>query len=510
MKAFILLLSFCAPLLALEKPNIIVILADDMGFSDPGCYGSGIDTPNLDALAADGLRFTKFYNTSRCCPTRAALLTGLYSHQAGVGGMTKDEHKPGYRGHLNRECVTLAEVLKPAGYATLMAGKWHVGDGKGECPPDRGFDRFWGTPSGGGVYFKDSLKNTKRDFYLNRDRIEPPDNLYVTDDFTNQAIGFIDEAVTKTKKPFFLYLAHIAPHWPLQAKPADIAKYKGRFDSGWDAEREVRFAKQKKLGIIPANAVLSPRDPEAKAWLEMPEEKRKDLAHRMEVYAAQVDCIDQNLGKLVAKLKALGEFDNTLILFLSDNGCSAEGGPGGFSNGEKGAPIGTGLSHASVGLEWANASDTPFRKFKMFTHEGGTATPLIAHWPAGIAAKGEIRHQLGHVIDIMPTLVEISGANYPQTVDGKAIKPMEGRSFVPDFKADSESTERTLFWEHLGKKAVRRGDWKAVSAKKGPWELYDLKSDPTETNDLAAKNPELTAELKALWQGWAARCNVLK
>jgi arylsulfatase A-like enzyme len=509
-KRFFALLLVAFPLMAAEKPNIIVILADDMGYSDLGCYGSGIDTPNLDQLATDGLRFTNFHNTSRCCPTRASLLTGLYSHQAGVGAMTKDEGKPGYRGKLNRNCVTLAEVLKPAGYTTLMTGKWHVGEGEGLNPPDRGFDRFWGIPGGGGVYFKESLKLKSRQFYLNGDRIEPPDDLYVTDDFSDQAIGFIDEAVKETKKPFFLYLAHIAPHWPLQAKPRDIAKYKGRFDKGWDTEREARFRKQKETGIVPENSVLSQRDPQAKAWEDMPEDKRKDLAHRMEIYAAQVDCIDQNVGKLVSKLKELGQFENTLIMFLSDNGCSAEGGPGGFSNGEKGAPIGTGLSHASAGLEWANASDTPFRKFKMHTHEGGTATPLIAHWPEGIPAKGELRRATGHVIDLMPTLVEVSGASYLESVGGKDIKPMEGKSLVPVFRSDSGITERDLFWEHLGKRAVRRGNWKAVGSKKDPWELYDLKTDPTETKDLAAGNPERIAELKALWQAWAKRCDVLK
>jgi len=510
MKVLFLLLALCSPLLA-ALPNIIVILADDMGYSDLGCYGAEIDTPNLDALAADGLRFTNFYNTSRCCPTRASLLTGLYSHQAGVGAMTKDEGKPGYRGRLNRECVTLAEVLKPAGYATLATGKWHVGNGDGERPPDRGFDRFWGSINGGGFYFKETLKlRPDQLLYAGNVPIEPPDDLYVTDDFTDQAIGFIDEAVTKTKKPFFLYLAHIAPHWPLQAKPEDIAKYKGRYDKGWDVAREARFEKQKTMGIVPENAALSPRDPQAKAWDDMPEAMRKDLAHRMEIYAAQVDSIDQNVGKLVAKLKELGQLENTLILFLSDNGCSAEGGPGGFNRGEKDAPIGTGLSYASAGLEWANVSDTPFRKFKTYTHEGGIATPLIAHWPAGISSAGELRQHVGHVIDLMPTIVEISRASYPETVAGKDIKPMEGESLVPAFKSDSEKLERALFWEHYGKKAVRRGAWKAVSSKKDSWELYDLKNDPTETNNLAAKDPDRTAELKALWQAWAKRCDVLK
>ncbi len=504
-----LLLALCIPLHA-EKPNIIVILADDMGFSDLGCYGSEIETPHLDKLADEGLRFTNFYNTSRCCPTRASLLTGLWSHQAGIGGMTNDEGKPGYRGKLNRRCVTLAEALKPAGYATLMTGKWHVGDGPGNKPLERGFDRFWGTPSGGGVYFKEALQVRKGlPFYSGAEKIDPPDDLYVTDDFTDQALGFIEEAVTETEQPFFLYLAHIAPHWPLQAMPEDIAKYEGSYDIGWDAVREKRFARQKEMGIIPKDATLSPRDPSAKPWEEIPVAAKKDLAHRMAVYAAQVDCIDQNVGKLVAKLAALDQLDNTLILFLSDNGCSAEGGAGGFSRGKKGAPIGSPESYASVGLEWANASDTPFRKFKTDTYQGGIATPLIVSWPAGLQEKGGLRHQPGHVIDIMPTLVEIAEATYPETVGEKEINPMEGTSLVPLFKEDATES-RNLFWEHMGNKAVRQGDWKAVSRKGKPWELYNLKVDPTESNDLSAEDSTTTVQLTSIWLEWAERCDVKK
>lgn len=506
----ILALPLCGASLAQNKPNIIVILADDMGFSDLGCYGSEIDTPNLDQLAAQGLRFSQFYNTSRCCPTRASLLTGLYSHQAGVGAMTEKSNKPGYLGYLNRNCVTLAEALKPAGYQTLMTGKWHVGDGDGMKPVDRGFDRYWGVLHGGGIYFKETLKlKPERVFYKNGTPIEAPDDLYVTDDFADQAIGFVDEAV-KEKKPFFLYLAHIAPHWPLQAKPQDIAKYKGRYDGGWDVVRKKRFEKQKQLGVIPENTQLSPRDPEAKAWNEMSEEKRKDLAHRMEIYAAQIDSIDQNVGKLVGKLKELGQFDNTLILFMSDNGCSAEGGPGGFDRGEKGAPIGTGLSYSSAGLEWANVSDTPYRNFKMFTHEGGIASPFIAHWPAVIKDKGGIRRQVGHVIDVMPTLLEAGGAEYPKQVGDKEIKPFEGISLISALASNTPSPERVIYWEHYGRKAVRRGDWKAVSGDRKTWQLYHLKDDPGELNDLAGKEPARLEEFKGLWQTWAERCDVLK
>ena len=501
----------CTSVQAESKPNIIVILVDDMGFSDLGCYGSEIETPNLDQLAGNGLRFSNFYNTSRCCPTRASLLTGLYSHQAGVGEMMKRTDKPGYLGYLNRNCVTIAEALKPAGYTTLMTGKWHVGEDEGMRPFDRGFDRYWGVLHGGGLYFKETMKlKPERRFFHNNAMIDPPDDLYVTDDFTDRAMEFIDESVKQTKKPFFLYLAHVAPHWPLQAKPEDIAKYKGRYDAGWDVVREKRFGKQKQLEIIPENTLLSPRDPAVKAWSEMPEDKRKDLAHRMEIYAAQIDCIDQNVGKLVAKLKELGQFDNTLILFMSDNGCSSAGGPGGFNQGEKDAPIGTALSYSSAGLEWANVSDTPYRDYKMFTHEGGIASPFIAHWPARISAKGQIRKTVGHVIDVMPTLLEVAGAEYPMQVDGKAIKPYEGMSLVSSFKSDKETAERTLYWEHYGRKAVRRGDWKAVSGDRKTWHLYHLKEDPSELIDLADKEPARLEELKALWQAWAKRCDVLK
>jgi len=498
------------------RPNIIVILVDDMGFSDLGCYGGEIETPHLDALAAGGVRFTRFYNAARCCPTRASLLTGLYPHQAGIGHMAADYGVPSYQGYLNDRCVTLAEALRPAGYTTLMTGKWHVGSAPGQWPLDRGFDRYWGTPSGGGVYFKDTLQIRKEVFFVEgAGRIEVPDDLYVTDDFTDHAMAFIEEAATETKKPFFLYLAHIAPHWPLQAKPEDIAKYDGRYDAGWDEVRARRFARQKEMGIIDGETVPSPRDPQAKAWSEVPDEARRELSDRMEIYAAQVDSIDQNVGRLVAKLKDLGQFENTLILFLSDNGSSAEGGPGGFSRGKKGAPIGTGLSYASGGLEWANVSDTPFRRFKTETHEGGIATPLIAHWPAGIEARATLVGEPGHIIDLMPTVLEIAGAAYPENHRGEAVQAMEGRSLVPCFAADPPDADppdadpRPLFWEHEGNRAVRVGDWKLVASHKSEWELYDLSTDRVEGNNLAATHPERVRDLAGQWDVWAARVGVL-
>jgi arylsulfatase A-like enzyme len=489
-------------------PNIVVIMADDMGFSDLGCYGAEIETPHLDALAANGLRFTNFYNAARCCPTRAALLTGLYPHQAGIGHMTRDDGIPAYRGFLNDRCVTLAEVLRGAGYATLTTGKWHVGSAPGQWPLDRGFDRFWGVPSGGGVYFKDALQIRKEVFFVDgAQRVEPPDDLYVTDTFTDYALAFIEQTVLRDQKPFFLYLAHIAPHWPLQAKPEDIAKYQGRYDAGWDAVRAARFQRQVQMGIVPPDTVISPRDPQAGVWAETPDDVQRDLAHRMEIYAAQIDSIDQNVGRLVEKLEALQQLENTLILFLSDNGCSAEGGPGGFSRGLPDAPLGTGLSYASAGLQWANVSDTPFRKFKMDTHEGGIVTPLVVHWPAGIAARGELRHQVGHVIDLMPTFAELGGASYPERFGDQTLLPFEGISLVPAF--DNRPLDRHgLFWEHQGNKAVRIGDWKAVQPANEPWELYDLGSDRTERSDLADQHPKRLEQLTQRWRAWAEHCGV--
>ncbi|QDV35242.1 arylsulfatase [Tautonia plasticadhaerens] len=490
-----------------SRPNIVVIMADDLGYSDLGCYGGEIETPNLDRLAADGLRFSQFTNTARCCPTRASLLTGLYSHQAGIGHMVGDYGIPSYQGYLNDRCVTIAEALRPAGYATLMAGKWHVGSARGRWPLDRGFDRYFGTPTGGGVYFKETLQIRTEVFFVEDDRrVEFPEDGYVTDLFTDHAIRFARDAAS-TGRPFFLYLAHIAPHWPLQALPEDIEKYEGRYDLGWDAVRDARYRRQLEMGLIDPRWPLSPRDPEAKPWDEMPEDARADLAYRQAVYAAQVDRIDQSVGRLVSALGDSGVLEDTLILFLSDNGCSAEGGPGGFSRGIEGAPIGTGSSYASVGLEWANASDTPFRKFKISVHEGGIASPLIAHWPAGIARTGEIDHQPGHVIDLMPTCLDLAGAEYPAERSGLPTIPLEGRSLAPAFSGAPIDRE-ALFWEHQGNRAVRVGDWKLVASKGQPWELYDLEADRTELVDLAAERPDTVAELSGRWEAWADRCGV--
>ena len=492
-----------------DKPNVIVIMCDDMGFSDIGCYGSEIETPNLDKLAANGLRFTQFYNTARCCPTRASILTGLYSHQAGIGHMTADYGQPGYIGRLNKKCVTIAETLKPAGYRTFVTGKWHVGaKEKDWWPLQRGFDRFYGVPEGGGFYFKPTAGRSivlDNEVIHTKDGSPVPEGWYSTDAWTDHGLEFVEQAV-KQKQPFFWYLAHNAPHWPLQATDKDIARYKGKYLKGWDALRAERHRRMIKMGIVTKNWPITPRDSQAPAWDELDDAKKEEMDLKMAIYAAQIDRVDQNIGKLVAKLKELGIFDNTLILFLADNGGCAEGGKFGFDR-HKDKPIGTAESHSSYGLAWANASDTPFRRYKHWVHEGGIATPLIAHWPAVIKQRGKLTHQPGHVIDIMATCVDVARAEYPSEYKGNKITPMEGRSLVPAF--GNKSIERqAIYWEHEGNRAVRLGKWKLVSRHPGDWELYDLEADRTELNDLSEKYPEKLEGLKALYKSWAERCGV--
>lgn len=493
-----------------ERPNLIVILVDDMGFSDLGCYGSEIPTPHLDALAADGLRFTQFYNTGRCCPTRASLLTGLYPHQAGVGHMTEDKGTPGYRGFLNDTCVTIAEVLRPAGYFTAITGKWHVGHGdEARLPLQRGFDRFYGVPEGGGFYFQAKEGRTVRlgnEIVMSADE-PPPAGWYSTDAWTDYGLRFIDEA-REAEKPFFLYLAHNAPHFPLQALPEDIAKFRGLYKEGWDAIREQRHARQKDLGIVSSDWALTPRDATIEAWDELDAAQRDELDLRMVLYAAVMHRLDRSIGTLVAGLKERGALDDTLILFMSDNGSSDEGG----LHGKNGPGIpGSAESDVFLGRAWANAGDTPFRLYKKNSHEGGIATPLIAHWPAGIAARGQLRHDTAHVIDLMATCVDLADATYPTTFRDKDITPMEGVSLKPLLISSSSlPVSRPLFWEHEGHAAIRVGDTKLVrEGRQGPWELYDLKTDRTELHDLAATHPEQVKKLAAQWEAWAKRCGVL-
>ena len=491
------------------KPNIIVIMCDDMGFSDIGCYGGEVKTPHIDRLAQDGLRFTQFYNTARCCPTRASLLTGLYSHQAGIGHMTGDYGVTGYRGRLNRQCVTIGEALRPAGYRTFVTGKWHVGDKQRNWwPLQRGFDRFYGVPQGGGFYFKPT---EGRSVVLDNEEVHTsesgpmPPGWYSTDAWTDHGLAFVEEAV-ECRQPFFWYLAHNAPHWPLQALDADIARYKGKYRKGWDAIRAERHARQIEMGIVDKNWPLTPRDEKAEAWDELDEATKEKMDAKMATYAAQIDRVDQNVGRLVARLKQLGIFDNTLILFLADNGGCAEGGIWGFDR-QKGR-IGTADSYSSYGLSWANASNTPFRRYKHWVHEGGIATPLVAHWPAAIRGEGKLVHEPAHVIDLMATCCDVAGATYPRTYQGHEITPLEGKSLLPLLRGEKPKGHEAIFWEHEGNRAVRRGRWKLVSKHPGRWELYDLEADRTELNDLALKHPDKVQELRGLWEAWARRCGI--
>lgn len=487
------------------RPNIIVILCDDMGFSDIGCFGSEIPTPNLDTLAATGLRFTQFYNTGRCCPSRAALLTGLYSHEAGIGHMTEDDHLPGYRGRLNDNCMTMAEVLDGAGYFTAMAGKWHVGQEHGVVPWKRGFRRSINSPAGG-FYYPEGKKHR---IYLDGkplddDAPELPKNWYTTDLWTDYAIKFIDEG-RATKKPVFLYLAYNAPHFPLQAPTDEIAQFRGKYKMGWDKLREQRNAKQKQLGLVDPSWELTPRPEDVKAWDSLSDKEKDRFDEIMAIYAACVAHVDKDIGRLVEALKERGMYDNTLIVFMSDNGGNGESGPDGILKGDNpGGPYST----VFCGKSWATLENTPFRRYKHFNHEGGVASPFIAHWPAGFSGQNEFRQTPAHLIDIMATCVDVSGAIYPTEYNGHSIIPMEGRSLAPAF--NNKPIQRdALFWEHEGNAAVRVGDWKLVRAgRRNPWELYDMKKDRSEMHDLSAQYPDRAKELLDKWQAWADRTHV--
>jgi len=488
-----LVLIAAAPQAEPRKPNIVIMMADDMGFSDLGCYGSEIATPNIDRLASSGLRFTQFYNTARCCPTRASLLTGLYPHQAGIGHMVENKGRPGYQGFLNDRCVTIAEALRPSGYRTMMCGKWHVGEKKPHWPCDRGFDRYFGLISGGSNYFR---LDPGRQMALDHEPWTPPaQGFYMTDAFADHAVKFVDEAA-KVGKPWFLYLAFTSPHWPLHALPEDIAKYRGKYKGGWDALREKRHKRMIELGIVEAKWPLTARDPKAPAWESVKDQDERDL--RMAVYAAQIDRMDQNVGRLLAKLKETGAEENTLVLFLADNGGCAEE----IHRGKKDAEIGTAETFESYGLPWANASNTPFRLYKHWVHEGGISTPLIARWPAVIKTPG-ITREPGHLIDLMATCVDVGGAEYP-----KDKTPLEGKSLAPIFRTGRRDGHEAIYWEHEGNRAVRMARWKLVARHKDEWELYDLEADRTEMNDLASKEPQRVKMMVAKYDAWAARAHV--
>ncbi len=527
-----------------KRPNIIIILADDMGFSDIGCYGGEIQTPNIDYLASKGLRFSQFYNASRCCPTRAALLTGLYNHQAGIGNMSFDQQQPGYRGYLTENTITIAELLRSGGYKTGMVGKWHVANTKplpdkkehlawlnhqsdkgdfaplDQYPTARGFDKYYGNIWGVVNFFDPfSLVNGTKPVK------SVPKDFYYTDAVNDTASAYIKE-FSKSEKPFFLYVAETAPHWPLHALPEDIKKYENTYKVGWDAIREQRLKKMVEKGVFPADKnLLSPRYKGELKWDEYPGKEWE--AYAMAVRAAMVDRMDQGIGRIIKTLRETGELDNTLILFLSDNGASCDDaqnyGPGLDRPGEtrtgkqiiypvdKSVLPGPETTFASTDTMWSNVANTPFRYWKMESYEGGICTPMIAFWPEGIKAKqGSVTTQVGHVIDFMATVKEMSGVTYPSTFKGNNITPTEGESLLPIFKNETRKGHEYIFFEHVRGRAVRYGDWKLVTlGPKRQWELYNIKNDRTETNDVAAEHPDLVEKLKNKWNEWANKNKVL-
>ncbi|WP_346859416.1 arylsulfatase [uncultured Draconibacterium sp.] len=503
-----------------NRPNIILILSDDMGYSDLGCYGGEVETPNLDALAANGLRFTQFYNGARCCPTRASLMTGCYPHQTGIGHMTNTPNNltqhdlaiPEYRGFLNKNCVTIAEVLKDAGYSTLMTGKWHLGiSDQSKWPLQRGFDKFYGLIPGASNFFKPEFPRGIT--YMNDTISVTDEDYYTTDAFTDYAIRFIDEAKqTDEEKPFFLYLAYTAPHWPLNAPHEDVEKYKGTYMEGWTKLRETRYAKMQEMGIVDQEWDLSPQD--WREWDSLSDEKKKEMDLRRAVYSAQVDRMDQNIGKLVDHLKEQNILDNTLIVFLNDNGACAEGGELGGGPAEQ---LDTKEGYfLSYGGAWANASNTPYREYKHWVHEGGIGTPFIVHYPKVIPKEkhGQLVSEYGFLPDLMATFVDVAQTNYPKEYNGNAIVPTAGKSLVPLFEGENTPVHsEPIFWEHEGNKAVRLGKYKLVSkwSKKNEtqWELYNMETDRSEMHDLASTETEKVTEMAALYDTWASENHVL-
>ena len=542
-----LLLQSCADQKAEEnkqdRPNIVVILADDMGFSDPGCFGGEIHTPNIDYLAQNGVRFTNFYNTSRCCPTRASLLTGLYNQQAGIGKMTMDEHEPGYRGYLTENTVTIAEMLRKAGYHTAMSGKWHVSNTftqptkqqqldwlnhqayhdtfspLAQYPVNRGFEKFYGTIWGVVDYFDPfSL------VYGTTPVREVPKGYYHTDAINDSAAAFIHQ-FAGDDQPFFLYVGENAAHWPLMAKPEDIAKYKDTYKVGWEPIREARYKRMVAMGLIDSvQAPLSPRFPKKPSWENNPDTVWD--ARAMAVHAAMVDCMDQGIGRIIAALKETGELENTLILFLSDNGASPEVcarfGPGFDRPGEtrdgrkivyatdKQVLPGPETTYSSIGPHWANVANTPYRFWKAESYEGGIHTPMIAFWPDGLKLKkGSFNNHVGHVMDFMATFLDIAGAEYPKQYNGHQITPTEGISFLPVLEGKTAPSHAGLFNEHFGSGYVRHEGWKLVRRHQDTsWHLYHIEEDQTELHDLSGQYPEKVQQLDSMWQQWAKKVHV--
>ncbi|HVK08416.1 MAG TPA: arylsulfatase, partial [Gemmataceae bacterium] len=537
---FLPLLALAGPLAAADRPNVVVVLSDDMGFSDLGCYGGEIETPNLDALAAGGVRFAQFYNTARCCPTRASLLTGRYPHTAGVGHMMDDRGSDAYRGDLSAKTPTLAEALKPAGYRAYAVGKWHVTRHAGAAgpkhnwPTHRGFDRYYGTIHGAGSFYDPS--SLVRDDTMISPYADPeyqPATYYYTDAISDHAVRFVGDHVKDHKdKPFLMYVAYTAAHWPMHALPEDVAKYKGKYAVGYEPVRKARFERAAALGLIDPKQGMGRT---AGDWGKVADKAWE--AAGMEVYAAMVGRMDRGVGKIVAELKRTGQLDNTLILYLQDNGGCAEpmgrAGNKNHPNVERpaaptlpamkptdfaaagsvpaqtrdGYPVRMGPkvmpggpdTYVAYGQGWANVSNTPFREYKHWVHEGGISTPLVAHWPAGIKRRGLV-HEPGHLIDVMATCVDLAGATAPAGAEGVSLRPA--------FAGESLGRKGPLFWEHEGNRAVRDGKWKLVMKHGRPWELYDIAADRVEATDLAVRESARVKERSAAWAAWATGVGV--
>lgn len=492
-----------------KRPNIILIMADDMGYSDPGCFGGEIATPNLDRMAQEGIRLTSFYNASVCCPSRASLMTGLYPHQAGVGNMDSDWGYESYQGRIKHSVATIAEVLSAAGYATIMSGKWHLGTRKGDNPWERGFADFYGIPQGGGVYFWPPHLDRQVVVY-DRDSEEGPvvvapdsATFYSTDAFTDFAVDQIHERAA-ADTPFFMYLPYIAPHFPQQAPEKDTQRYLDVYAQGWEIIRQERFARQRQLGIVDAAATLPVY--EGLDWDTLPEKEKKAFARQMAVYAAQVDILDRNIGRILQALEQHELDKNTLVVFLSDNGAQ-QNDEAGFERNPQ-AIFGSKESFGGYARNWANVCNTPFRKFKHEQHNGGNAAPFIARWPA-VIDPNRISRQVGHIMDIFPTCLAAAGVKISDLSLPVKVQELEGRNLLPHLDDTSRHDDRELYWEHKGNRAVRQGDWKLVATVKKDWELYNLAEDPTEMNDLSQKYPAKGAELEKKYHAWAERSGVL-
>jgi arylsulfatase len=484
-----------------KKPNIVLIMADDLGYSDVGCFGGEIRTPNLDSLAAGGMRFTQFYNSAKCSPTRAALLTGQYEHAVGVKNMEYG--------------ATFGEVLRSAGYRTICTGKWH----QRPLPTTRGFDRYYGLADGCCNYWNPGIEARPGEPKPGRKRESPrrwavenraimgyvPEDkdFYTTDAFIDYAIERLDEYKNENR-PFLLYLPFTAPHYPLHAWPQDIARYRGKYKIGWDKLRRQRYERQIEMGLLDSKYKLSPRDERVPAWQSLSEAQKDEADLKMAVYAAMVDRMDQAIGRVFAKIKELRKWDNTLIMFLSDNGGCAE-----TPDRTPDIPPGPVESYRALGPPWANAGNTPYRKYKSTDYEGGNCTPFIACWP-GVIKPGTITTQVGHIIDILPTFMQITAAVYPQQLNGRKLKPPAGKSLLPVFEGKQRNGHNALFWQFGKARAVRMGNWKLVRLGRADWELYDLEKDRTELNNLAQQYPDKVKQMAAMWQNWRQQCKKAK